>query len=337
MTSRYAAAHISPAGPGDARPTALQIIKDENLTGVLSSKTILITGCSSGLGVETARALATTGARLFLTARDLQKAKEVLSDILSPGHIELLHLDLTSFASARSCANEFLEKSQGKLNILICNAGVMRIPTLTKTADGFETQFVINHLAHFLLFQLLKPALLSSVNPEFHSRVVMVSSSVHRNSTIHLGNLNLENGAYDPGKAYAQSKTANIYMANHIERHYSPQGLHGLSLHPGSIATGLLKYIDKQMLALLDNDEFKPYRKSPEQGAATTVYAAVGTELEGKGAIYLENCMVCGPLKERAGILDPGYAKHAFDEEKEERLWKESLKMVGVDDQWDQT
>jgi NAD(P)-dependent dehydrogenase (short-subunit alcohol dehydrogenase family) len=122
-TNKYAASHKSPSGPGDARPTALQIVQDEGLEGKLSDKVILITGCSSGIGVETARALAATGATLFLTARDLDKGTEALSGILSPGSIELLHCDLSSLASVRSCAKEFLSKSNGRLNLLINNAG----------------------------------------------------------------------------------------------------------------------------------------------------------------------------------------------------------------------
>lgn len=330
MTSKYAAAHVSSAGPGDSRPTASQIIEDEKLSGALSSQTILITGCSGGIGVETAKALASTGARLFLTARDLKNAKEVLSDILLSGHVELLHLDLTSLASVRSCADEFLQKSQGRLNTLICNAGVMRVPTLIKTMDGFETQFGTNHLAHFLLFQLLKPALLYSATPERNSRVVMVSSGAHRYSEIQFGDMNFEKGSYDSGKAYAQSKTANIYMANSIERHYGERGVHGLSLHPGVIFTGLYKYVDRQSVALLEKDEFKSAMKSLEQGAATTVFGAVSSELEGMGGIYLENCMIGRPLETGAGMLDSGYEAHAFDEEKEENLWKESLKMIGL-------
>lgn len=126
--NRYAAAHTPPHGPGDARPTALQIIKDEGLEGKLPDKTILITGCSSGIGIETARALATTGATLFVTARDIPKATGALSGILSPGKVELLHCDLSSLSSVRACAQEFLEKSDS-LHILICNVGVVSTST----------------------------------------------------------------------------------------------------------------------------------------------------------------------------------------------------------------
>jgi NAD(P)-dependent dehydrogenase (short-subunit alcohol dehydrogenase family) len=159
--TRYAAVHQNPNGEGDARPTALQVINDNGLKGKLTDKTILITGCSSGLGVETARALAATGAHIFCTARSLEKGQAALADILSPGKVDLLHLDLESLASVRTFAAEFLAASHGKLDILINNAGVMAIPQST-TADGFETQFGVNHLAHFLLFQLLKPALVAS-------------------------------------------------------------------------------------------------------------------------------------------------------------------------------
>ena len=230
MTSPYAAAHESTQGPGDARPTALQIVKDNDLEGKLTDKVIFITGCSSGIGIETARALAVTGAKLFCSTRDMEKGEAALGNILQPGHVELIKLDMNSLDSVRACAEEFLSKSP-KLNVLINNAGVMRTPE-GKTADGFETQLGTNHLAHFLLFHLLKPALLAGSTPSFHSRVVNLSSESHRQSEIHFDNLNLE-GAYDPGVAYAQSKVANIYMANEIESRYGSSGLHGLSLHPG--------------------------------------------------------------------------------------------------------
>jgi NAD(P)-dependent dehydrogenase (short-subunit alcohol dehydrogenase family) len=136
--NRYAAAHTPPHGAGDARPTAIQIIKDSGLEGKLPEKTILVTGCSSGISIETARALATTGATLFLSARDIPKATGALSGILSPGKAELLHCDLSSLSSVRACAQEFLEKSN-KLNILICNAGLVS----TQPTSRFVSSTVI--------------------------------------------------------------------------------------------------------------------------------------------------------------------------------------------------
>lgn len=179
MASRYAASLKTPRGPGDSRPTALDIVKDAGLEGKLSDKVVLTTGCSSGIGIETARALNPTEAGLFLVVRDVAKGDAALSDILKPGHVELLKMDLNSQNSVRAVAAGFLKKSK-TLNILINNAGIMALPEVHKTVEGLEAQFGTNHLAHFLLFQLLKPMLLASSTPSFKSRVVALSSSGHR-------------------------------------------------------------------------------------------------------------------------------------------------------------
>lgn len=161
--SRYAEAHSTPSGPGDARPTALQIIRDEGAEGKLAGKVIVITGTSSGIGIETARALKLTGAKLFLTARNLAKAKIALGNIIEPGRVELVEMDNTSLDSVRSAAKTIIEKSINQVNILVNNAGIMALQKLEYTKDGFEMQFGVNHLAHFLFFELLKPALLESL------------------------------------------------------------------------------------------------------------------------------------------------------------------------------
>ena len=329
MPGRYAEAHASPKGADDARPTGLNIIKDNDLEGKLSDKVVLITGCSSGLGVETARALAATGAKVFCTARDEAKGKKALEGVLKPGHVELLLLDLNSLDSVRACAKDFLSKSD-KLNILINNAGIMATPTNVKTADGFEGQFGTNHLAHFLLFQLLKPTLLASSTPEMHSRVVCVSSMGHRSSAPNFGDYNYEKTDYNGWKAYGQSKTANIYMANEIDRRYGSRGINGYSLHPGGIATGLQTHMSKEQKESMTKDEkIRNYMKSVAQGAATSVYAAVSKEWEGKGGRYFEDCDEAGP--NQSGSMD-GYAAHAYNEEGEKRLWTDSCRLVGVED-----
>jgi NAD(P)-dependent dehydrogenase (short-subunit alcohol dehydrogenase family) len=282
--SRYAEAHLDPTGPGDARPTALQIIKDEGVEGKLAGKVIVITGTSSGIGIETARALSLTRARLLLTARDLNKAKSALEGILEPGRVELVQMDNTSLSSVRAAANAILQKSNNQVNVLVNNAGIMALPNLEYTKDGFEMQFGVNHLAHFLLFELLKPALLASADPEFSSRVVNLSSSAHYVASINeSGNYNFEKTQYNDWVSYGQSKTANIYMANEIERRYGSRGLHATSVHPGMIATALMQYMDPAMVGEWQKDE-KAYKKikSPEQGAATTVWAAIGHEWENK-------------------------------------------------------
>ncbi|KAK6592008.1 oxidoreductase [Botrytis cinerea] len=253
--SSYALSHEHPSGPGDARPTAQQIIQDEGIEGQWANKTILITGCSSGLGVETARALAATGATLYLTVRDVAKTKAILGDLLQLDRIHLLTLDLNSLASVRSCASEFLSRSES-LNILIENAGVMTTPE-GRTMDGFETQIGTNHLGHFLLFQLLKPVLLASATPEFNSRVIILSSVGHRISDVHFENLNLE-GEYEPWKAYGQSKTASLWAANHIDRSFGNRGLHAFSLHPGSVNTDLSRHMSPRNSSRLEKTRLLP-------------------------------------------------------------------------------
>lgn len=330
MESKYAQAHQHLGGPGDARPTALQIVQDQNLVGRWQGKVIFITGCSSGLGVETARALYQTGATLYLTARDTAKAKIALGDVVDSPRVHLLQLDLNSLASVRACAEEFKSQCQ-TLNILIENAGVMACPE-GRTADGFETQLGTNHLAHYLLFHLLKPVLLASSTAELNSRVVIVASSAHMVSSVDFDNLNLEKGEYDPWKAYGQSKTANIWTANEIERRYGSQGLHAFSLHPGAIATELLRHVSDEQKSSWGEDEYiKKYWKSPEQGAATSVWAAVAKELEGKGGKYLDDCQIAGPHDPaKSGGQGPGYAPHAYNQEGEAELWSKTLDLLKI-------
>lgn len=328
MSSKYAAVHQSTQGPGDARPTALAIIDDQQLRNQLTDKTILITGCSSGLGVETARALHTTGATLYLTVRDIQKAKKNLGELADSPRVRLLHLDLSSLDSVRACAEDFKTKSSS-LNILIANAGVMACPE-GRTMDGFETQFGSNYVAHFLLFTLLKPLLLASATPDFHSRVVLVSSAAHRFSTVNLDNLNLD-GEYESWKAYGQSKTAMVWLANEIERRFSSEKLHAFSLHPGGIATDLARHVtDEQKAAWVEDKFLSLYFKSPEQGAATTVLGAVATDLEGQGGKYLEDCGIAGPYDASTGMWGPGYAPWAYDNEGAQKLWAKTIELLSL-------
>lgn len=180
----YADQHKKIEGPDDARPSAHQVAKDANAN--LKGKTVLITGCSSGIGVETARTLYETGATLFLQARDMGKLEKVIDDIVSNAKINKdgprpqgveIHLD--SLDSVRKGAEDFKSKSGNKLNLLICNAGVMASPFGT-TKDGIETQIGVNHFSHFLLFALLKDTLVQSAKSSGTlSRVVTVSSYGH--------------------------------------------------------------------------------------------------------------------------------------------------------------
>ncbi|KAL4966560.1 NAD(P)-binding protein [Aspergillus stella-maris] len=329
--SLYAAAHQAPSGPGDARPTALQIIRDECLEGQMKDKVFLITGCSSGIGIETARAIAATGARVFLTTRSLTKAQEACRDFLCPDRVELLQLDTSSIYSVRAAAATFLQRSR-TLNVLICNAGVMQIPTRQETDGGFELQLATNYLGHFALFWLLRDAMLAAAasTPSFKSRLIHVSSSGHLASQMQFDDINLARpDAYTPGKAYAQSKLAQIYMANYVERHFGSRGIHALSVMPGGIFTNLQRYLpDAVKSGWEQNPAVVRFMKDPAQGAATTVFAAVSKEWEARGGVYLENCVEAGSSNAPGAF---GVAEYAYDEGKEAMLWEITMQMLGLE------
>jgi NAD(P)-dependent dehydrogenase (short-subunit alcohol dehydrogenase family) len=327
--SRYDETHANPNGPGDARPTALQIIKDENLENKLIGEVIVITGTSSGIGIETTRALAATGATLFLTARNTAKAQSALAGIFDPSRMTIVEMDQEKLASVRAAAATILNKTS-KIYLLVNNAGIMAIPDLRLTADGHELQFGTNHLSHFLFFKLLEPALLAAACSSRPSRVVNLASSAHNVCGINdSDNYNFQKGNYDPNVAYAQSKTANIYMANEIERRYGSRHLHATSVHPGLVQTGLTQHMPPD--AFQGMEHLYPTMKSVEQGAATTVWAAVGETWKHKGGKYLVDCAVAEPYKEGDDKYTAlGCAPHAYDEEKAKRLWNDSLKLVGL-------
>jgi NAD(P)-dependent dehydrogenase (short-subunit alcohol dehydrogenase family) len=338
----YAGLHANPKGPGDARPTAMQVLQDEKLVGALSNLTVLITGATGGIGAATAKAIYETGARTFITARSLSKGQKLVQEIAGDNkdnRLELIILDLTSLDSVRSAAESFLAKSN-QLNILINNAG-LSTGSHQKDPHGIELQFSTNHLSHFLLFMLLKPTLLASATPALPSRVVSVASVSHRYvPAIHLDDLSLD---HTPDTAqtvygYAHSKLANIHFANALERRFGGRGLHAFSLQPGGVATELFgAWMDEATIAAAyGTGDRARFAKSAEQGAATTVWAAVGKALEGKGGLYLEDLAVAhevdAPKEEWAQWWVPGYAPWAYDEAAEERLWKESARLVGVEE-----
>ncbi|KAH6603230.1 short-chain dehydrogenase [Trichoderma cornu-damae] len=335
LVAPYANEHRDTHGPGDARPTALKIVRDQGLDGRLSGKVVLVTGGTSGIGFETVRALHATGADVYFTGRDAKvgkQAEEQLRRDAKPGKLEYVEMSLDSLRSTREFAVDFLARTSGKLNILICNAGIRGYPK-GKTQDGFELHFGTNHLGHFALFQALKDALISSSTPSFHSRVVCLTAMGHRQSGIRFDDINLDReGEYDPLLAYAQSKTANIYMAMEIERRFGASGVHGLAVHPGMIAgTRLNRLTPESQLRALVNPIIEARLKSAEQGAATTVWAAVARDWDAKGGVYLEDCYQSELWVEGMMPLSPGHAAHIHDAESAARLWDVSLTMVGLD------
>ncbi|KAH0499737.1 hypothetical protein TgHK011_006912 [Trichoderma gracile] len=341
---RYVAAHASRNGPGDARPTALQIVQDElqygdNPSSPLSELTIAITGATSGIGYETARALYATGAKLLITARDVDKARKAIDKIVSSvppvngrqyQEIDIVYMDMDSLTSVRQAAGEILTRTK-TINVLINNAGIAGVP-FEHTKDGLERNWGVNYVAPFLLTHLLLPHLEASSSPARRSRIVNLSTTGHRLFPTHLEDPNFEKTPYEPMSAYATSKLALIYHANYLDRHFAARGIRAVSVHPGTIQTPMLDRYDS-----LRGDEeaalppgYAEELKSTEQGAATTVFAAIASCLEDTGGVYLENCTYGKEAAEDLGPMDGGYAAFAFDEEVEERLWKDTCKLLGV-------
>lgn len=339
---RYLDVHNSPKGPGDHRPTALDIIKDEKREGAFAGKVAFITGGSQGIGIETVRAIHATGADVYFTVRSTSAGETVVKDVSSAnsttGKLVPLIVNLDDLSSVKAGAEAFLAQSS-KLNLLINNAGVMATP-YGKTKDGFETQFAVNYISHFYLFHLLKDALLagSASSPDFASRVVNVTSIGHRGSSVRFDDFNFEKeGSYNPWLGYGQSKTAMIWHANYIDRVFgaadSRAPIHAWSLHPGGIWTNLQKYVPAEQIAQWKElVNINPIMKSTAQGASTTVFAAVGRDLEGLGGKYLSDCRVMEAYGGSGDLSDGdnGYATWAYSPEDEEKLWKVTLGLLGL-------
>ena len=295
---------------------------DEVVRGVdLTGRTVLVTGVSAGLGVETARALTSVGARVLGAARDLSKAK-VACDGLD---VELVELDLADLESVRRCASEVLDLAPA-LHVLVNNAGVMA-PPLMRTAQGFELQLGTNHLGHFLLTRLLEPALRAGAP----SRVVNVSSRGHLRAGMDFDDPHWRARDYDKWKAYGQSKSANVLFTVELERRWGPSGVHAVALHPGVILTELSRHLSQQDLTALSSGARPGGGRltlvDVPTGAATQVWAATSPDLEGRGGLYLEDCAVAGPTP---GDGSAGYAPHAVDPEAANRLWDWSEREVGL-------
>lgn len=299
----------------------------EVLEGIdLNGKLALVTGGSGGLGAETARALASKGARVVITARDVAKGEEVARGIrASTGNdgIEVEELELGSLASIRAFADRFLARHDA-LQILVNNAGVMACP-FGKTTDGFELQFGTNHLGHFLMTGLIAPALLRGVP----ARAVSVSSRGHQLSPVVFEDIHFERRPYDKWLAYGQSKTANALLAVELERRLGSRGVHAYAIHPGVILTDLARHMGPEDFELLQKRApgGKLRTKSVEAGAATAVYAATAPELEGRGGLYLEDCGVA-KVNDAEDAAD-GVRSYALDPAAAKRLWSTSEEMVG--------
>ena len=277
----------------------------EVLSGVdLTGRTVVITGASSGLGLQTARALQTAGAQIIAAVRDLDKTRAAID-------CETVPLELGDLRSARAAA-EAIAARHDRIDVLINNAGVMA-PPLQRTAQGYEMQLGTNHLGHFVLTTGLADRFGEG------SRIVNLSSRGHQLGGIRWDDPNYDDeNAYDKWQAYGQSKTANVLFTVEAERRWGPRGVHSFAVHPGVIVTELGRHMTRDdftgdgKLANLEVTDV-------EHGAATTVWAATSPDLDGIGGRYLEDCRIADPMVDGA---QGGYAPWAVDPEQAGRLWE---------------
>lgn len=292
----------------------------------LDGKTVVITGCNTGIGKTTALHLCRIGARVVMACRDVQKAEEAAAEIRAgvgdaagAGQLVVRRLDLAHLQSVRECAREILE-TEASIHLLINNAGVMACPRM-ETEDGLELQLGVNHFGHFLFTCLLLPRLIQSAP----ARVVTLSSLAHTSGRINFDDLNSER-SYDPWRAYQQSKLANVLFSAELARRLRATQQQGdvpavttYAVHPGVVKTELGRHLDglyfkgaRAAIGLV----FRPFLKTPEQGAQTSIHCAVDEQAASETGLYYSDCKVKRP------------SSRAEDEEVARRLWEESWKIV---------
>ncbi|MET0371773.1 MAG: SDR family NAD(P)-dependent oxidoreductase [Sphingobium sp.] len=269
--------------------TAADMARSADLRG----RRAVITGASSGLGVETARCIALAGADLILGVRDPERASALLPLIAgaSSARITLLPLDLSDPESVQAFAHAI----DGPVDLLIANAGVSKTPD-AHLANGLDVRFATNHLGHFLLAHLLHAQLATR-----GARIVVLSSAAHKGKPIVIDDLNRHQRPRDDFAAYGESKTANILFAQEASRRWRDAGIVANAVLPGSILTGLQRHhgdaLMKRIGFIAEDGSRNPVLKTVEQGAATTLWAATAPELEGRGGLVLEDCGLARPVE----------------------------------------
>lgn len=302
-------------------PTALQVVDGIDLSG----KTCVITGASSGLGRESARALAAAGAHVILAARNREALAEAVHWIAAeaPGaRASTVQLDLTALSGVRAAAAAIADITP-VVDVLMNNAGVMFTP-FGRTRDGFELQIGTNHFGHFELTRLLIPQLAAAGG---HARIVALSSGGHVLGDVDFDDPNWERRDYDKFAAYGASKTANILHAVEADRRLRGAGIRAYAVHPGTVATSLARYMSRTDFSQLrklaaenspqPSDGFLDF-VTPDQGAATQVWAAVSPQLADRGGLYLEDCRISEA------------APHARDPRRATELWELSERLCAT-------
>lgn len=294
------------------RSTAAEVARGIDFSG----KRVIITGGASGIGVETARALAGIGAEVTLAVRDVAAGARVAAGIAATtgnSKIQIRQLELTDPVSIK----QFVASWTGPLHVLINNAGIMATPE-GRTAAGWELQFATNHLGHFALAHGLQGALAAAGQ----ARIVVVSSAAHMLSPVVFDDLHFAFRRYDPWLAYGQSKTANVLFAVGATARWAQDGITANALNPGAIATNLQRHVGGRMITPPES------RKTCEQGAATSVWLATSPLLAGIGGRFFADCQEA-PCVDRRPADFGGVATYALDAANADRLWEESLRCIG--------
>lgn len=297
---------------------------DEVVTGVdLTGRRAVVTGAASGIGVETARSLARAGAEVTLAVRDTGAGERVARDIADTTgneQVRVARLDLVDRATIGAFAGAW----DGPLDLLVNNAGIMASP-LARTPEGWESQFATNHVGHMALALGLHEALAAAGA----ARIVSVSSSGHLNSPVVFEDLHFERRPYEPWAAYGQSKTANVLFAVEATRRWAGDGIVANALMPGGIMTNLQRHVPQSTkddwAKMIETGRFTP--KTPQQGAATTLVAAVAPEFAGTGGHYLEDCNEAPTVANDAQV-QAGVREWALDPAQAQRLWDVTLGLL---------
>ncbi|PTL78842.1 oxidoreductase [Vitiosangium sp. GDMCC 1.1324] len=312
MTTKQAPIH---SGFGE-RTTAREVLGNRRLDGTIA----VVTGGYAGVGLETTRVLSAAGATVIVPARTPDKARAVLAGM---ARVELERLDLFAPASIDAFAERFLASGR-PLHMLVNNAGIMATP-LVRDARGFESQLATNHLGHFQLTARLWPALRKANG----ARVVCLSSRGHRRAAIDFEDPHFERRPYDKWIAYGQSKTATALFALGLDVRGEPHHIRAFSVHPGAILTELVRSLSGEELRAIGSASTGDFYKTPEQGAATSVWCATSPQLDGMGGVYCEDVDIAEAVP--ADFPEPrGVRPWARDPKLAERLWTKSEEWAGV-------
>jgi NAD(P)-dependent dehydrogenase (short-subunit alcohol dehydrogenase family) len=299
----------------------------EILDGInLSGKTAIVTGGYSGIGIETTRALSEAGANVIIPARRTEEAMVALDGIISKDHIFEMDLsDLDSIKRFTDLVNKNLS-----LNILINNAGIMACPE-SKTSNGWDLQFAVNHIGHFVLTH----ELIDSMDQSSGARIINLSSTAHKFSGICWDDIHFSN-SYDKWVSYGQSKTATSLFSIELDRRFKDKNIRSFAVHPGGIFTPLQRHLQQEEMVTMGwlnedgslSELAKAGFKSSTQGASTSLWAATSSQLDNKGGLYCENCDVANlaggsPEERYFGVRD-----WAVDSDEAKKLWHSTEKML---------